>query len=137
MAQAAIAEAHRTAVLSVGLNTLTLVTLQAAPLDQLGAWAAGTPTRLTAPSGGDYLVGASTEWAQTVAGSWASGLFVRRNGAGTYLTQSRRAATLEKRLRDSVARAVTLAAGEYVELLVLITGATTNLDAASLYLVRL
>jgi hypothetical protein len=37
--------------------------------DQLGAWAAGTPTRLTAPQAGIYLIEASVEFASSAAGA--------------------------------------------------------------------
>lgn len=126
-----MARATKTATQAIATSTATAVSWDSAPENTDGMWAAGNPTRLTAPITGKYLIGFNLEWAASNLGTYRQ-IYTRVNGvtpASPACTQDNSfTANQTDVLTSSMIRA--LSAGDYVELIVnQDTGGNLNVNA--------
>lgn len=109
---ASAARVYRTTNQSITTATLTALSPDTLDFDTDVYWAAGTPTRLTAPRAGKYTVGCSILWDSSTTGNRS--VYVVKNGVtGTRLAGEQMAANASGIL--NIATTLNLVAGDYVE----------------------
>lgn len=105
-------------------STFYPVVLNAPQYDVGGYFAAGNPSRLTAPAAGVYLLTASLPWAATAALQFGAGILFRKNGvAGTYygFNDIGGDVTATNSASNALSFPIQLAAADYMELVALQT----------------
>lgn len=126
---------YRSTNQSINDNTITAVSFDTEVEDTNGMVdIAGNPTRITAATAGVYLVTACVVWAAGVAEARLLA-FIRQGGTATLVSDERSTLTTEG-AAQSLSRVITLAATNYVELMVYHdnTGNTAkNLIASATY----
>ena len=119
--------AYRDTSQSIPGGTYTAVSFSHVDRDDAGFWDNGTPTRLTIPKAGWYMVGGCANFA-TAAGGYRR-VLVRLNGS-TYEIHDSRAPVATSATIVPVAGLLYLDAGDYLELYVFqTTGAALNIQA--------
>jgi len=130
----AATEVSRVTTQSIGNGIDDPVIFTAEVRDELGAWSAGAPTRLTAPTTGNYE--ASGWMARANNSTFKVQVAIRVNGATTVARRSNQIDT-QGSTNLAVQRALKLAAGDYVEFVVWFSGTVRTVDEAWFSLVRI
>jgi len=116
--------------------TLTQVSFTAESYDDLNAWTSGSPTRVTIPETGWYLVGAYTSYANNANGRRLTNIII--DGTSAVVATDYRNAVNGGTTNVSLCNPVYLAAGQYIELQVYQTsGGTLAVTTSVLYLIQL
>jgi hypothetical protein len=131
--------AHATVAQALVNNTLTAITFGGVSIDRGSWWSAGSPARLTCPTGGDgvYAIVGQVSFAANATGSRQA--FIRTNGATiqSRSIQVSAGATYGSAVLTSV-QPIILSATDYVELMVLQdSGGALNTDVTTTAYTRL
>lgn len=117
-------------------STLTQVSFTGESYDDLNAWTSGSPTRVTIPETGWYLVGAYTSYASNANGKRMTNIII--DGTIAVAATDQRNAVNSGTTNVSLCNPVYLAAGQYIELQVYQTsGGTLAVTTSVLYLIQL
>ncbi len=130
------AEVVRTTTQSATNSSDTLVSWSSTLRDDASFWAAGSPTKLTAPQSGWYTISATVRWASSTAGQRF--MWFKINGAFPSQTPgSSLSAGVGGDYATNASHQVYLSKGDYVELDVFQTsGGSLNVSYAVMSLVR-
>jgi len=107
----------RAAVLAIGAGTTVVIPFDTEQFDAENMWLAGTPTRLTVPSGGSgiWLVGAHSAFTATAAGDMTG--FLRKNGSTIAVGASNSTGTANVS-NTNVQTVIDAVAGDYFEFVI-------------------
>jgi hypothetical protein len=117
------ARVYNSADLTISTGVETALTFNSERYDYGGLHdPASNPSRLTAQKAGVYIISASILWASGAAG--ARGLYLKKNGATLIAQEFERHAATDY-CAQAIATVYKLAANDYVQVIVIETGAAT------------
>lgn len=107
---------RRSATQSIAHNTGTAVSWDTVDQNDLGAYAGGAPTRLTAPTTGWYIASATIAWSSNT--NWQRVIDIRRNGSDYIVSQPFLPGTARPDPQFGLSTPLYLGAGDYIEIVV-------------------